>query len=307
MSDAPSSSPRFDRATHLRKNLDALDAMLHDERTLIVPLHRTLHAFVGDARTELHLPTLAEAAELIDAAAELVWLGELDGRAVFAADVTPIGNPLNHRVFARHSRFDELMTALPSLPTWQAELACYARALLFWHARHQYCGACAQPTRARDGGHVRKCTNSACGLEHFPRTDPAIIVLVTHGDRCLLGRQRVFPRGMYSTLAGFVEPGETLEEAVVREMREEAGVLVKNVRYFKSQPWPFPASLMLGFVAEAENDVLAPDDDELEHVAWFTRDEIASPTRPDFFVPPKYSVSGQLIAHFMEEKNGGVP
>ena len=126
-------------------------------------------------------------------------------------------------------------------------LAAYTAALLNWHRRHRYCSACGQPSDVVEGGLTRKCPN--CGAEHHPRTDPVVIMLVTDGDRLLLGRQHAWPSGRYSALAGFVEPGEALEEAVAREVREEAGVVVGRPRYIASQPWPFPASLMLGFSA----------------------------------------------------------
>jgi len=181
--------------------------------------------------------------------------------------------------------------------------------MLFWHTRTQHCGACGERTAPRQGGHVRVCRRESCALEHFPRTDPAIIVLVHDGDECLLGRQRSWPRGMYSTLAGFVEPGETIEQAVAREVFEESGVRVEDVRYFRSQPWPFPSSLMIGFSARAVSRAIDVGDDELEDARWVSKAELQAtarvsapldaPRTGQLFVPGRYSLSGQLIEAYL--------
>jgi NAD+ diphosphatase len=149
-----------------------------------------------------------------------------------------------------------------------------ARALFFWHRRHLFCGLCGSPTVPGEAGFVRKCTNAECGTTHFPRTDPAVIMLVVDGDKCLLGRRPGRQNFMYSTLAGFVEPGESLEEAVAREVMEETDIRVANVRYAHSQPWPFPANLMLGFYADAASREISLNDQELADARWFTRDEV---------------------------------
>ena len=147
-----------------------------------------------------------------------------------------------------------------------------AKALLHWHRKHRFCAACGAPSRVSSAGWKRIC--ETCETEHFPRTDPVVIMLSVRGDKCVLGRQARFPPGMYSCLAGFLEPGETIEAAVRRETLEEAGVRTGQVRYLASQPWPFPASLMIGCIAEALNDDLTIDGEELEHARWFTRDEV---------------------------------
>ena len=148
---------------------------------------------------------------------------------------------------------------------------------------------------------MRECRDEACRSKHFPRTDPAIIVLVHHGDRCLVGRQSSWPKGMYSTLAGFVEPGESLEQAVAREVHEESGVRITDVRYFRSQPWPFPSSLMLGFIARATTTEIDVQDDELEDARWITREQLREPRAHDFFVPGAFSLSGQLLDAFLND------
>jgi len=168
------------------------------------------------------------------------------------------------------------------------------RALTIWRARHRFCSVCAYPTVSERAGHVLRCSNPDCTHEFFPRIDPAVIVLVTDGDRVLLGRQATWPAGRYSTIAGFVEPGESLEDAVLREVHEETGVRVSNVEYHSSQPWPFPSSLMLGFHAKAEPgaEIQMTPDGELEHADWFTREDIVS---GKLLLPFSHSISYRLI------------
>lgn len=188
----------------------------------------------------------------------------------------------------------ELRPLAPLLVPESASLLAYVRALSLWKARHRFCGVCGAPNNPARAGHVMRCTREGCASEAFPRLDPAIIVLVTDssGERSLLGRQASWPAGRYSTIAGFVEPGESLEDAVVREVEEETGVSVGDVTYVSSQPWPFPSSLMLGFRAVARTQEITLRDGELEHAAWFTRADIAA-GRPA--LPPAGSISARLI------------
>jgi NAD+ diphosphatase len=188
--------------------------------------------------------------------------------------------------------FEELRPLLPLQAADEAHLLAYARALIVWRSRQRHCGVCGAPTRPRNAGHVLVCTNPDCKSEFFPRIDPAIIVLVTDGSRALLGRQASWPAGRYSALAGFVEPGESLEEAVLREVEEEAGVQAREVRYFASQPWPFPASLMLGFHAEATAGEIHLDG-ELEDARWFDLDELRA--SPAVLLPPPHTIARRLI------------
>ena len=188
-----------------------------------------------------------------------------------------------------------LREAAATLPQADGGLAAYAAALLGWHRRHRFCANCGAPTEVREAGHVRRCPS--CGAEHHPRTDPVVIMLVLRGDEVLLGRQASWPPGRYSALAGFVEPGESLEEAVAREVHEESGVRIGPPRYVSSQPWPFPASLMLGFVASWESGEPAIGDEELEDVRWFSRRAVEDAVggRGPLRLPPPLAIARRLI------------
>jgi NAD+ diphosphatase len=217
-----------------------------------------------------------------------VFLGLNGERALFAADVT--GREPGRGSVAT------LREAATVLPAGEAALAAYAASLMSWHRRHRFCANCGAATEAADAGHERRCPR--CHAHHFPRTDPVVIVRVTdERDRILLGRSPSWPPGRYSVLAGFVEPGETLEEAVRREVLEESGVEVGAVEYVASQPWPFPSSLMLGFSALAARGEPVADDDELEDVRFFERDEVveAAAGRSALQLSPRYSISRRLL------------
>lgn len=224
---------------------------------------------------------------------QLVLLGEFCGRQVFAAEIEAAEEPR----LEPDARFIDLRTAGAALPHDQAGLLAYASALIGWHRRHRYCGLCGAPMQPAQAGHVMECTRAGCGAHAFPRIDPAIIVLVTDGERALLGRQPAWPPGRYSTVAGFVEPGESLEDAVVREVFEETGVRVTAPVYHSSQPWPFPSSLMLGFMATATTTDIHCTDAELEDARWFTRAEVAAGTP---ILPPSLSISRMLIEHWFD-------
>ena len=194
--------------------------------------------------------------------------------------------PLSRTGLAELGQFQELRQVAALLDAPDAAILAHARAMAYWHQRHRFCGDCGSPTESREGGYVRVCSNAQCGQHHFPRSDPAIIVLVESGNRCLLGRKSSWPAGQYSTIAGFVEPGECIEGAVIREVSEETGVQVGEIHYQSSQPWPFPSSLMLGFRARAVESTIRVDQDELrrEDAQWFTREE--HPVRAAGKAPP---------------------
>jgi NAD+ diphosphatase len=195
------------------------------------------------------------------------------------------------------TRFEELRPLASVLAGKEAGLLAYARALSMWRARQRYCGACAAPTVATHAGHCLRCTNPECAHEFFPRLDPAIIVLVSDGERALLGRQASWPARRYSTIAGFVEPGESLEDAVAREVAEETGVAVSQARYHSSQPWPFPSSIMIGFEAWAAPDSPVSVSGELEDARWVTRAQVRS---GEVLAPPSQSISWRLIETWLQ-------
>lgn len=225
---------------------------------------------------------------------QLTLLGWFEARRCLLAEL-PTEVPFEPTGAAR---FEELRPLLALLREDEARLLSYARALLVWRARHRHCGVCGSAAQVRNAGHLMVCSSPGCRTEFFPRIDPAIIVLVTTAAKALLGRQKSWPAGRYSALAGFVEPGETLEEAVAREVGEETGIRVESVRYFASQPWPFPASLMLGFHATAAEGAVQLDG-ELEDARWFERSQLQSPSGP--LLPQPHTIARQLIESWLQQ------
>ncbi|MBI3707793.1 MAG: NAD(+) diphosphatase [Proteobacteria bacterium] len=289
----------LDRLAERRRDAAWLEQRLAAAATRIVPVWQAMSLVIdGEAPTAMFLTHQ----DLVAVEAPRIFLGEADGAAYFAIDLSALPETeLPGLVNGRGSFLD--LRAIGSRLAWQqAGMLALARGLVHWHARHRYCGVCGAPTRSASAGHTRECINTACAAQHFPRTDPAVIMLVTHGDQCLLGRQSRWPKGQHSTLAGFVEPGESLEEAVAREVWEEAGVRVKAVRYQSSQPWPFPASIMLGFRAEAVSLDYRVDRDELEDAKWFTRDFLRQSHEPETFRLPRVdSIARRLVEDWLAE------
>ena len=298
----PYAGSQLDRAAHLREDDRWIAAALAAPDTLFVPLwrSRSLLRGVAEGRPEAIFLTGEAAAALRMAGGPWAFLGLWDGRALFAVDASAAENPLP-LLPAGVGEFVDLRAAAGLLPPGDASVLAHARALLHWRARHGFCGVCGHACTAESAGHVMRCTNPACAAQHFPRTDPAVIMLVTRGDRALLGHARRFPTNMYSTLAGFVEPGESLEEAVAREVFEESGVRVGRVDYHSSQPWPFPGSIMLGFYAEALTEEIVLDRNELEDARWFTRADIRNPGALQFSVPRGDSIARRLIDDWVAE------
>ena len=202
---------------------------------------------------------------------------------------------------------DDLRKYGPILDDIEASFLALSNGMFYWHNTHKFCGSCGFQNFSTEGGFVMKCSNDKCGKSHFPRTDPAIITLISFQDKVLLGRSPRFPDYMYSTLAGFVEPGESLEQALEREVFEEVGIKVKNIKYFNSQPWPFPASLMLGFFAEAINDQMTIDYDEIEDAQWFSINELRSLQHPSisggFKLPRIDSIARRLVDTWINSFN----
>jgi NAD+ diphosphatase len=280
----------LDRADHVRSDPAAL-AGLMNFRARLLRLDGLNPVF--DERGELEWGSLAEAREH----AELAFLGLLEGKACFAA-VPEQG--ATGPAYADPAIWTAMQLLSP------ADLALYggARSLVDWHARHRFCARCGSPTRLAKGGWERDCPT--CSAQHFPRTDPVTIMLVEHEGRLLLGRQPRFPPRMYSALAGFVEPGESIEEAVAREVLEEAGVRVRDVSYVASQPWPFPSQLMIGCHSHADDPAITVDTTELEEARWFTRAELeearaaGSAGSANLIFPRSVAIAHHLVAWWLD-------
>jgi len=281
----------LDRADPLRGDAARLAELMHGEARLL--RLEGLIPRLGDDR-RLQWGRLADAPE----GADVVFLGLLEGEPLFAAVPTE-GDP--DPAYTRR----ETWAAVADLPADELALYGGARSLLDWHARHRFCANCGQPTVLAKGGWQRDCPS--CSASHFPRTDPVTIMLVEHEGRVLLGRNARFPGRSYSALAGFIEPGETIEEAVAREVFEEAGVRVRDVTYIASQPWPFPSQLMIACHAYADHDALTLDATELEDAQWFTRGQVIEAfERPDSarFVPPfPLAVAHHMLRWWLEKSD----
>jgi NAD+ diphosphatase len=287
--------PYLERDGHLRTDPAWIGNALADPKSRVIPIwqSRSLIADGADGTLSAAFLELDQVPEQKRNAEELILLGRLGERSLFAFEIDGMDPP----PVPQGTRFEELRNVAAMLPTDEAGVLGYARAMVTWRQAHRYCGRCGTMTVAARGGHVLVCTNPACRHQQFPRTDPAIIVLVTDGDRALLGRQASWPVGRYSTIAGFVEPGESLEDAVAREVCEETGVRLDAIVYHSSQPWPFPSSLMLGFTAHAASTDIHRHDDELEDARWFTREDIMSGVP---LLPPRLSISFRLIEHWFD-------
>ncbi len=284
------------RAGHLRKDPRWLSEAI-DGDSLWLPICED-HTLVSDERRckpVLLARKQADALGREDAAA--VFLGLHKEQPCFAFDA-----PTEHRPSLEGlGTLEGLRNHAMRLCASDAALVAYGRAMVLWHRAHRHCGRCGSPTRSSEGGHRLECTAGQCEAHHFPRMDPAIIVLVSRGDECLLGRQKNWPDGLYSTIAGFVEPGESLEDAVRREVEEETNVQVGAVEYHSSQPWPFPSSVMLGFCAEATSTNIVLNDEELSDARWFNREQLAQRvTASARVLPMQMSISSQLIAHWYD-------
>lgn len=256
------------------------------------------HLISGGRAPELITFMSDNAVHLLPHAESVTLLGRTDGESYVALGFDHLTHPLPDLITERGS-FQNLRHIAPLLDRRTGGLLAYAQAMVYWHHHHRFCGVCGHLTESTHGGHLRACTHPECGTTHFPRTDPAIIVLVTHEGRCLLARQPHWPEKRYSIIAGFVEPGESLEEAVAREVNEETGVALRSIAYQSSQPWPFPKSLMLGFFAEAADAQIHRNDGELEDARWLSRKVLKTALeRGDVVLPSAISISRRLITQW---------
>ncbi|MCE5335466.1 MAG: NAD(+) diphosphatase, partial [Desulfobacteraceae bacterium] len=281
-----------------RKSEEWIAGRLNDPGSRFVPIWNAKVLVDGSAAPRPIFLTRSQVEPMISEGREPLFLGEEGGQGYFALE---LDGAEPDAVPGASGRFQDLRAVAPVLAREDGALLAYAKTLVYWHGRNRYCGSCGSLTRIHEGGDARKCTSSACGLLDFPRTDPAVIVLIRSGQRCLLGRQASWIDRMYSVIAGFVGPGECAEAAVVREVFEETGVRVKNIRYQSSQPWPFPCSLMLGFSADAENEDICLGDKELEDARWVSRRELADAVGAGTMrLPSKVSIAYHLIEDWFE-------
>tara|TARA_B100000470_G_scaffold175981_2_gene140230 strand:+ start:1111 stop:2121 length:1011 start_codon:yes stop_codon:yes gene_type:complete len=310
-------SEHIDRAVVQRRDETWINEQLRGEDTLFVPVWHgkvfvdraeaegdTQYRLSGrpdapvppDRRLKAVFLRSDETTPLLDGHRRAVLLGCSGKRTYFALDLSDMEDATKYRSLAGRGDFVGLRGVGPMLDRFDGGLLAYARGMLRWHQQNAYCGVCGSHTAMLEAGFTRRCTAAECSQQHFPRTDPAIIVLVTHENRALLGRQAKWDATWYSVLAGFVEPGESLEQAVRREVKEEAGISVGEVRYDSSQPWPFPSSLMIGFTAQALDDNIRIHDQELEDARWFTREDVdAGIEAGELRLSPSISISRHLI------------
>ena len=270
----------FDRADQTRKDEATINTLWTSSEARVVPFYRGLllvHQEAGNT-SQPSIATMA-VSDIPSVTSDPVFLGFYEESAYFAQDFSTLESP-DALIKSATAEFLDLRVTGPFLTADEGAILSYTRAMIHWQQQTQFCSLCGHANLSRSAGHVKVCSNSNCARESFPRTDPAVIMLVATSandpkdERCLLGRHPKWPNGVYSTLAGFVEPGETLESAVSREVFEEAGIDTNNVQYVASQPWPFPQSIMLGFTATALNTEIKIDPQELGDAQWFSRDEL---------------------------------
>ncbi|MBM4202881.1 MAG: NAD(+) diphosphatase [Gammaproteobacteria bacterium] len=287
----------LDRCEAERRDENWIAAQVHAPSTRFLPFHR-LQVLTGSTSGKSGLTWLdGPAGARLIGNQPPVLLGKMDGRVHFGLDISHLEDPLA-AIGITTSQFTDCRMAAMNLNLGSTGIIAQARAQVNWHTTHRFCGACGTQSEPRRGGHVRVCPN--CKAEHFPRTDPVAIMLVTDGDRCLLGQPKgpLVRTGIYSALAGFIDQGESIEEAVRREVKEEAGLEVGAVRYHSSQPWPFVSSLMIGCLAVAATTDIHMDTEEMHDVRWFSRQEILNAragTHPKLKLPGPIAIAHHLI------------
>lgn len=298
--DIPLASHPIDRAAHHRTDPAWLDAAMQREDVLVFLMQKgqPLVEFSGEG-----LVWLGPEVTRIGPQSERVFLGlDSAGAPIFAINMSS-GFKLEGSLIEGTGEFTDMRSAARGLNLMQANLAATARSILEWHRSHRFCSRCGAESEVAEAGWKRICPS--CSAEHFPRTDPVAIMLAVKDGKCLLGRQASWPAGFWSALAGFVEPGETLEQAAARELEEEAGIKADPAKaeYLFCQPWPFPSSLMVGIIVEAETTEVSVEQDELEAARWITREEarqVIAGTHPDIYAPPPMAVAHHILKTWAE-------
>jgi len=305
----------LDRCSSLRKDKSWLDTQLKSNASCIIPIWRGNYFFVENRLLQLSYHELTKTkTSLLNK--QLIFLGlesrdsNKEKQAVFITDCSDHSQEELHDLFTANCELIEFRKSIALLSTSQSAILSYGKSLSHWHNSNQYCGYCGQPSITDECGHSRKCSNDECSKETFPRTDPVVIMLVEYQPengpkQCLLAQHHHSKYQVVSTLAGFVDPGETLEEAVIREVKEEAGVDVEGVTYLASQPWPFPGSLMTGFFAKAINNVINIDNDELVDAQWYTAEQVRQfdnwgDEGDNIQIPRKESIARYLIEQWLK-------
>ena len=302
----------LNRASSLRKGGSWLQEQLTSDNCLLIPSLKGKYLFAGNKLVYLK-SQLVISQQVKELASELIFLGLDEEQALFVVDILPGEQEQLLSLLGVEYEFRDFRSSLHLLTPREASILAYGKSLSYWHSQHQYCGCCGSKSQARDGGHMRKCGNENCQKEHFPRTDPVVIMLVEYQPefgpkQCLLAQHHNIAKKVVSTLAGFVDPGEALEEAVAREVNEEAGIRVDKVQYMASQPWPFPGSLMMGFFATTREPSIRIDADELVDAKWFTAEEVRTfdnwgDEGDNYQLPRQQSIARYLIDLWLENQS----
>jgi len=302
-------SSAINRHGNYRNDKNLLNNIIIEKNTKFIPFYNGKNLFTKINKNIT--PVIFKKIELDDffpnGMGDTIFLGVANTLNYIGVNLSPPNKKFEYWLKEQNIIIDDLRKYGPILDDVEASFLALSNGMFFWHNTHKFCGSCGFQNFSKEGGFVMKCSNDKCGKSHFPRTDPAIITLISFQDKVLLGRSPRFPDSMYSTLAGFVEPGESLEQALEREVFEEVGIKVKNIKYFNSQPWPFPASLMLGFFAEAVNDQMTIDYDEIEDAHWFSINELKSLEHPSisggFKLPRVDSIARRLVDTWISRFN----
>ena len=300
--DIPLASAPVDRAAHFRTDIDWLTQAKIADNALIFLMQKGQPLVASNGQ---NLLWLGPEVERLSPQGETIFLGQdKAGAPIFVVNMDT-SFKLEGSLLQGAGDFTDMRAAAGGLTPMEANLASTARSLLEWHRNHPFCAKCGAPSDVTEAGWKRVCPS--CGAEHFPRTDPVAIMLAVQGDKCLLGRQESWPAGFWSALAGFVEPGETLEQAAARELEEEAGIKSDpaTAEYLFCQPWPFPSSLMVGIILEAQTTEVSVEQDELEAARWITRDEarqVLAGTHPEIYAPPPMAVAHHILRVWAERE-----